>query len=295
MATWRYDLLEGAGARAALDSVEVVRSCHVNGLTIAVGDSDPAVIVKICDDAGFPGFGTAYPITSDTFKGATLQDVAIRSRNLKTNSVHVDLIYRKRGNGANPAIGGSWTLEDSGTISHVQTASTADGIAQIKVWYKAGEPEATLTAPAGSDQKIVQMNVMRPSRIFRATAHMTAAQWSDFKAPVRQTVGLINSEAWGGSPVGTWFHAPISVQTTDRNKSVTVTLTFLEQPFGWYGLGVYYDPISGKVPPDIATEATVRGGGPPPAGAMNQRNGIVIASLYGTVDFNLFPFSPADV
>jgi hypothetical protein len=286
----RFDVNRRAKVVETLDGLVVNRQCLVSGLAIAGGTSDPEVLLKARAVSGFPALLSAI---SATYPQVLLRKRSIFSIDQFVDTVDVDLEYT--GPLGDPPSGGGifFTLDQAPSTEGVDWYMTADGSSNLKVWYMPGS-SATGAAPAGSIELTTKTHKLRCPEVINASGPATFAQWSAVSSAIRAAGGTINSDTWGGYARGTWLCLPPHTRNLDSSGlSLMLTLTFLRRIPDWFAVEVHRD-LSGRIPKDIVSEATLRGTGLPAVNAQKQANGITIASVYGETAFTpLFGFTPA--
>jgi hypothetical protein len=289
-----WDLLSAGDVEENFTGITIKRGCRVEAIPISAGSTgtDPGVVLS--------GLG-ALPSIFDQFPVNSYNYALLHERNLvkvwTPDSVQYLLIYR----GIKPipvSTGGASTIpfsvEDSSTITWIETYASADESKAIVVAYKAGGAVGgpSSLGPAYT-AKAMPVRKMLPSRLVKATASINAADWNTFSSQAQAYAGSINSQPWGSGGRGDWlFPGPVAT-TRDFGHTYTVECSFLEAPtyLGWYPLLAWRN-THGNHPSDC--DPTNIFTTPPAANSISQGNGITMCSVYREKDFNsLFSFSPS--
>jgi hypothetical protein len=157
-----------------------------------------------------------------------------------------------------------------------------------------GTAAGTTSKPTRGGGIFVALPQMRVSGVLTARALLSGADWRAFKPYVKAIKAFTNSDFWGSELRGHWFFVAPRTQTNDYGKSYTVELNFLENEFGWWPVGAFIDSATGQHPLDADKETSFPAFGPP-AGTVQQLNGLSRAPVYGEADFRpIFAFTPDD-
>lgn len=300
---FKWDQRDRHRIRFTRQALEIQRGCMVTGVTVTPdgGGTDPEVWVRVLADAACPKPGVAvYPSATYPFSSAVLDEIVPESVGpAQPNSwVRMTGVYRTpvpQGDGSAGA--SAWTVTDSTVSEFVPCYATSAGGAALTAWYKKGEPDTTAVFPGVDAAHEAKLKAVRgvhrevPRRVLRVTGVLLAAAWNGAKASIRALSGKINHTTWGSDPRGRWLFTGPTTRTSDFGKSFSVELLFKYDPLGHYAVAPYFDE-HGQIPPDIASEATIRAAGPPTENTYIGRNGIMMASIYPEGDFSAFAFTP---
>lgn len=292
-----FDRVEGSRVRNTIHGVEIVRRVTVFDLPVESLATSHKALLRIIADIQCPRLRTAHP---DPATGAELEEHQLVSIEEGKRRVEMDLVYRGGFNEEGGGGGIIWTMEDAPVVSHVLTNQTADLTRALNVWYKSGEPDTTQTTNnggtlvSGADIKGIQAHKAVVDRTLRVTGRTTRAQWAAYRQSIQGMAGTINNATWGGYPRGEWLFLGPHTRTIDRGNTFDAVLEFWWKRGGHYAIGWYIDE-QGRIPKDVAKEASVRLGGPPPVGHYKGANGVMMGSVQGEANFSsVFNFTPDD-